>query len=160
MALPFLAGRPLGEICHIIQLAIACKQILGYADGAVVPHHRSEAVLRLRCAAEQRPIAGAAGPGGGGAGAAGCAGLPEASLEEAQACVRSILGLVPGAEPCEVPLPNIKRLFRSRFGLMLSETCLGYARLIDLIQDAPFSGFCALRPQAKGSGYGIAPLPR
>mmetsp|Transcript_132728 Transcript_132728/g.331109 ORF Transcript_132728/g.331109 Transcript_132728/m.331109 type:complete len:271 (+) Transcript_132728:154-966(+) len=71
--LPCLAGRSLGEVCHVVQLAISQRQILGYSDGQVVPHSRSEAVVKRRFAALQRPVVAA---GGGWAAAAAAVGEP------------------------------------------------------------------------------------
>lgn len=150
--LPFLVGCSLGQVGHIVQLAISQQQILGYAGGCVVPYRRCEAVVKRQCAALQCPVEAPRR-----AGATPSAGAVRvASLEEARHCLRSILG-VNGAEPRDVPLPNIKRFFRSRFGMALSETSLGHTRLCDLLQDAAFSDICALRQQ--GNGYVVVPRP-
>merc|ERR1712060_1018959 len=69
--------------------------------------------------------------------------------------LRAMLGLRPGAEPREVPLPNVKSLFRSEYQLVLSETALGHTRLCDLLQDQRFSDLCTLRQQ--GNGYMVVP---
>jgi len=50
-----------------------------------------------------------------------------------------------------VPLPNVKRLFRSRFQLDLSETALGHSRISDLLQDTRFQDICTL--QSRGNTY-------
>merc|ERR1719413_205405 len=89
----------------------------------------------------QRPVAGG--------------GPSVASLEEARKVLRAMLGLRPGSDPREVPLPNVKRLFRSEHQLVLSETALGHTRLCDLLQDERFSDLCSLRQQ--GNGYMVVP---
>jgi len=47
-ALPFLAGRSLGEVCHIVQVAISAKKLLGHAGGRVVPYSSSDENARAR----------------------------------------------------------------------------------------------------------------
>jgi len=49
-----------------------------------------------------------------------------------------------------VTVSNVKRLFRSYFGLDLSETALGYSRLSDLLQDPRFRDIGVV--QARGAG--------
>jgi len=44
----------------------------------------------------------------------------------------------------------VKRLFRTRFQLELSETALGYTRLFDLLQDAYFRSVCTLEAHKNG----------
>ncbi|CAK9026537.1 NEDD4-binding protein 2-like 1 [Durusdinium trenchii] len=53
--LDFLKGRSLGQVCHIVQLAISQKKLLGYLNGAVVPYKRSQSMIKERCAEKQRP---------------------------------------------------------------------------------------------------------
>merc|ERR1719183_3384595 len=52
-----------------------------------------------------------------------------------------------------VPLSIVKRLFRSRFNLELSETMLGYLKLSDLLQDPKFADICTV--QLEGNGYNV-----
>lgn len=49
-----------------------------------------------------------------------------------------------------MPLSNVKRLFRSRFQLELSETALGHAKLCELLQDPCFSDICSVRLESNG----------
>jgi hypothetical protein len=58
-----------------------------------------------------------------------------------------------GAE--QVPLSNIKRLFRSQYQLDLSETALGHTRLSDLLQDSRFADICSVQLQDRG--YAVFP---
>merc|ERR1712050_469470 len=55
--LPFLVGRSLGQVCHIVQLAISQKKLLGYLRGAVVPYGRSQSKVKDQCARRQSPEA-------------------------------------------------------------------------------------------------------
>jgi len=136
--LPFLLGRSLGEVCHIVQLAVSDRQILGYLDGQVVPYCESEAVVKQQSAMMQQP-----------AWALKKDGLPVADLGQARECLRAILAATGGNVEGVVPLPNVKRLFRSQFQLELSETALGHCRVSDLLQDERFHDICTLRQQGK-----------
>jgi hypothetical protein len=122
--LPFLEGRSLGQVCHIVQLGISQKKLLGYLHGAVVPYARSQTMLKDACARKQRPCAGSDRGG-------------HATWDELRACLQEVLRDVPSGTG-SVPLSNMKRLFRSRFGKPLSETALGHAKLSELFQDHPF----------------------
>lgn len=145
--LPFLSGRTLGQVCHIVQLAISQKKILGYLNGAVVPYGRSQSMIKERCAEKQKACASAAR-------GSGCSGL--ADWEAVVKGLKEILdGFTPGTT--HIPLSNIKRLFRSRFNLELSETSLGHAKLSELLQDSRLRTVCSVRLQ--GHGYVVSPAP-
>jgi len=139
--LPFLAGRSLGAVCHIVQLAVSQKRILGYLEGNMVPFGRSVDFIKEQCAVYQQPVSFAkkAVPE-----------MPLASWEEARICLWEILcsASVHG-QPGVITLSNVKRLFRSRFNLELSETALGHSRLNELLQDPRFSDICCMELQGK-----------
>jgi len=136
--LPFLAGRSLGEVCHIVQLAVSQRQVLGYLDGHVVPYYQSEAVVKQNSAVLQQPAWSLKKDT-----------MVVADLTQARECLREILAT--SSEVGVVPLPNVKRLFRSRFQLELSETALGHCRISDLLQDTLFQDICTL--QLRGNSY-------
>lgn len=138
--LAFLAGWSLGQICHIVQLAISRKKLLGYLNGSLVPHARSNAIIKERCAKHQRPCAAAPGS----------TGKALADWQDVRNCLQRILGHVPGGT---LPLANIKRLFRSRFCLELSETALGHTKLSEMLQAPCLRDVCTVRLQ--GNGYVI-----
>jgi len=143
--LPFLAGRSLGQICHIVQLAISQKKLLGYLNGTVVPYGRSASMVKEKNAECQRPCLGASSRGRS----------DVADWETVRSCLRSLLdGLGPGEQ--FLPLSNIKRLFRANFQVELSETALGYAKLSELLQDHRLQDMCEIR--LRGHGYVILPL--
>merc|ERR1719174_427825 len=48
--LAFLQGCSLGRVCHIVQLAISQKKLLGYLNGAVVPYAFSQSMVKEQCA--------------------------------------------------------------------------------------------------------------
>jgi hypothetical protein len=140
--LPFLQGRSLGQVSHIVQLAISQKKLLGYLNGAVVPYGRSQSMLKEQCAKRQRPCASAARGGSG-----------LATLEMVHTLIQEILLNLPPTGA--IPLSNIKRLIRSRFHVELSETALGYAKLSELLQDPCLRDICTVKLQ--GHGYVICP---
>ncbi|CAE7306275.1 rsmB [Symbiodinium pilosum] len=145
--LPFLGGFSLGEVCHLVQLAISKHKILGYCNGAVVPYSRSQSRVKEECAESQQPCLHAPKEDQ-------ALSLALASLEKARSHLREILisAEVPGANgPSMIPLSNVKRLFRSRYQIELSETALGHSKLSDLLQDPRFSDICEV--QLQGQGY-------
>mmetsp|Transcript_81602 Transcript_81602/g.205327 ORF Transcript_81602/g.205327 Transcript_81602/m.205327 type:complete len:600 (+) Transcript_81602:72-1871(+) len=143
-ALPCLVGRSLGEVCHIVQLAITQRRILGYLDGHVVPYLQSEAVVKQQSADLQQPAWSLKKDA-----------MAVADLAQAKECLQAILE---SSSDGEVPLPNVKRLFRSRFQLELSETALGHCRISDLLQDQVFDEICSLR--LRGSTYVVVQRER
>jgi len=138
--LPFLAGCSLGQVCHIVQLAISQKRILGYLEGQLVPYWHSEEWVKEQYAFHQQPICSRKGTNS----------LPLATWEEARERLLQLLDSESNPEPGVVTLSNVKRLFRSRFQLELSETVLGHSRLFDLLHDVRFRDVCTV--QAHGNG--------
>merc|ERR1711920_611664 len=53
--LPFLRGQSLGQICHMVQIAISQRRLLGYREGCLVPYRHSEAWVTEQCALAQSP---------------------------------------------------------------------------------------------------------
>lgn len=140
--LHFLAGRCLGQICHIVQLAVSQKKILGYIEGNMVPYAHSEESVKEQCAAWQQPFNSPSKQ-------EACA-YPVATWEEVRACLSAIIRNPCSAEPGVVTVSNVKRLFRSCFGLDLSETALGYSRLSELLQDTRLQDVCMLQVRRAG----------
>lgn len=138
--LHFLAGFSLGRVCHIVQLALTEKKILGYFSQSVVPYARSQSMRKEQCAKTQQPCSKGAP-------------MTLASWDVARACLREIIVSSGG----EVPLSNVKRLFRSRFHLELSETSFGYSKVSELLQDANFRDICAVH--LRGRGYIVTRPP-
>lgn len=56
----------------------------------------------------------------------------------------------------QVPLSNVKRLFRSLHQLELSETALGHSKLTELLQDERFHDICTVQLQDRG--YAVVPV--
>jgi len=139
-SLPFLAGCSLGQVCHIIQLAISQKRILGYLEGQLVPYEHSEEWIKEQCAFHQQPICHKPG----------AESLRVATWEEARAHLWELLSTESNPEPGCLTLSNVKRLFRTRFQLELSETVLGHSRLFDLLRDVRFRDVCFLQAHKNG----------
>jgi len=134
-SLPFFAGFSLGRISHIVQLALTDKKILGYYNQSVVPYNRSQSMRKEHCAKAQQPCPGNVP-------------MTLANFETTRACLREILDTSPSGE---LPLSNVKRLFRSRFHLELSETSFGYSKISEFLQDSRLRDICTV--QLRGRGY-------
>jgi len=142
--LEFLSGRSLGQVCHIVQLAISQKKLLGYLNGAVVPYKRSQSMIKERCAEKQRPCTNTTRSSSS----------DLADWEKVKHGLKEILfSLSPGTT--SIPLSNVKRLFRSRYHTELSETALGHSKLSELLQDPRLKDICHVRLQ--GHGYVVGP---
>mmetsp|Transcript_94554 Transcript_94554/g.237228 ORF Transcript_94554/g.237228 Transcript_94554/m.237228 type:complete len:601 (-) Transcript_94554:174-1976(-) len=141
--LPFLAGCSLGQVCHIVQLAISQKKLLGYLNGTVVPYVRSQSMVKERHAEFQQPCSGSSRMKGS-----------IVTWDVLRHCLQELLGEM-NRESQPIPLSNMKRLFRSRFHVDLSETALGYAKVSELLQDSRISDLCEVKLQ--GHGYIMMP---
>jgi len=129
----FLRGRTLGEVCHMVQLAISQRHILGYLNGCIVPFRMSQSLLKEGCAKQKRPVQSVSAEGHA---IATWDDVKESLGEIVQTTLRN------GAS---MPLANVKRMFRSRYHLVLSETSLGYPKLSALLRDPEMSAICSLR---------------
>jgi len=137
--LPCLAGRRLGEACHIVELAMSQKKLLGYLNGAIVPYRCSQSMLKDAAAVRRTGI--------------GSEHFPLATWDCVRTNIAAILASAKRKGRQQVPLSTLKRLFRSRFRTELSETALGYTRISDLLQDRRVLGVCSVR--LLESGYFI-----
>lgn len=135
--LPFLQGRSLGEVCHIVQLAMSEKKLLGYLDGTIAPYERSNSMMKDTAAEQCR-------------GSSSSQQIPLASWASARSCMVDVLESAVRKGKKQVPISTLKRLFRSRFHIELSETALGYTKLSDLLQDKVFNDICSVRLLERG----------
>jgi len=143
--LPFLEGHSLGQLSHIVQLAISQRKCLGYLNGGITPYSFSHSKVKDSAAAQQSSCAQAA-----------CASdLTVASWDTARMYLRTILGETLKAGSDSVPLSNIKRIFRSQFNTELSETSLGHSKLSELLQDSRLDDICTVR--LLDQGYFVIP---
>lgn len=69
--------------------------------------------------------------------------------QDMRQCISAILRNTCTSESGMVAVSNVKRLFRSRFGLDLSETALGYSRVSELLQDHRLHDICALEARQR-----------
>jgi len=135
--LPFFSGCSLGQVAHVVQLAISHKKLLGYSEGTLVPYDRSRSMLKERQAECQQPCAAAE------------TGVV-ASWDSLRENLRRLFEETAGAGQNWIALSNIKYLFQRRYSEELSETALGYAKLSDLLQDPRLSDICEVRLQNAG----------
>jgi hypothetical protein len=123
--LAFLRGRSLGQICHIVQLAISQRKILAYQGSDVIPYASSELSCKER-AAETSSASAVQGT--------------VACWEVVRACLRDLLMVED-----RIPLANLKQVFHARFQMQLSETALGHAKLSELLRNERLRDVCHLR---------------
>jgi len=144
--LPFLAGYSLGKVCHIVQLAISQKKLLGYGNLGVVPYARSQSKVKDQAACQKAMLSPGDDPGSENA---------FATWRSLRRHMIDILGLDvnPAGEP--VPLSNIKRLFRIKFNIEVSETALGHSKLSELFLDERLGDICTVR--LLETGYFVVP---
>jgi len=140
--LPFLRGCSLGQVCHIVQLAISHKKIFGYSNGMLVPYSRSQSMIKDQRAKMQQVSS------------EGTWEHPVATWDSLLRCIEILVQEVrAGGVP--MPLSSIKRCFQTRFQLELSETALGYAKVSELLQDQKVSAIC--RVELRAHGYVLLP---
>jgi len=151
LGVAFIRGMSLGQVCHLVQLALGNRKILGYKNGTIAPYGQSHSRVKDSAAAQQSSCTLAAAMHG-------ASELQVATWETARDCLRKILEAATASGRDSVPLSNIKRLFRSRFSVELSETTFGHARLTDLLNDATFRDICTV--QLLDRGYVVCPVPR
>jgi len=125
----------LGALCHIVQLAISLKNILGYKDGQLVPYLASQQRAKEVCASHQQVFT-----------KSGKTAKVVSTWEELRINLQQLLMEEGGS----VMLSAVKRLFKSRFDLDLSETFLGQRRMFELLQDPRMEGMCVLQSHSSG----------
>lgn len=142
--LDFLQGYSLGHICHFVQLAISTKKILGYLNGGITSYQFSHSCTKDQAAAQQSSCAQVT------------AELQVANWDIARGCLRDIMNDALNNQANQVPLSNIKRIFRSQFEIELSETALGHSKLSELLQDERLNDICTVRLLEQG--YFVIPM--
>merc|ERR1712093_593262 len=113
------------------------KKLLGYLDGTIAPYERSNSMVK-DTAAELCMGSGASQS------------LPLATWTTARSCMIEVLESAVRKGKKQVPISTLKRLFRSRFHIELSETALGYTKLSDLLQDSCFHDICSVQLLERG----------
>mmetsp|Transcript_23152 Transcript_23152/g.42622 ORF Transcript_23152/g.42622 Transcript_23152/m.42622 type:complete len:518 (+) Transcript_23152:145-1698(+) len=142
LELPWLAQRTLGEVCHIVQLCISQKKLLGQKRGCLVAFEKSDSKAKEQRAVELLPCKdtnnGEHGP-------------PVATWETLAAGLQRVLQKNP-----HIPLATLKQTFESSQSMKLSETALGYSKLSELLQDEHVQHVCQLQRESKG--YFLVPV--
>mmetsp|Transcript_19549 Transcript_19549/g.56916 ORF Transcript_19549/g.56916 Transcript_19549/m.56916 type:complete len:527 (+) Transcript_19549:89-1669(+) len=165
MKLPFLQGFSLGQVCHIVQLAISQRKLLGYTDGELVPYACSASWRKDQSALCRLPTSRKNH------------GRFELATWETLSCCIGRLWKSPRSRRRCIPLSNIKHVLRTQCQVELSETALGYSKLSELFADVRLagvctttwsSGGCCIVPPAKDAAraaalrcptFGTAPAP-
>merc|ERR1712194_627052 len=125
--LPFLRGYSLGQLCHIVQLAISHKSILGHKDdGHLVPYLSSLQHAKEVCAMKQEMFSNIGSKTSG----------VKASMEECLMMLKQLLFEVRGP----IMASSLKRLFQERFNYAGPGLPLGRKRLFELLQDPRMQG--------------------
>jgi hypothetical protein len=132
--LPCLKAFSLGKVCHIVQLAISQKKILGYLDGGITPYALSRSKAKDNAAATQTVCGGADN---------------EQQIARWESVHRQLCQILQEANG-PVALSNIKRIFKCRFGEELSETALGHSKLSELLHDSRFGDICYIKLLEQG----------
>jgi len=150
--LPFLQGLSLGQVCHFVQIAISKRKILGYVDGGIVPYAWSVSMVKSRCAEQRCPLPVPALVSIPAKSERSVADWPLVRLK-----LREILKTKADQGQDQVQLSNVKRLFRSLYGIELSETALGHTTLTGLLSDQRLHDVCSV--QVHGRGHVVVPAP-
>merc|ERR1719272_1051913 len=81
--------------------------------------------------------------------------LPFDDWVSMRVCLAEIMDLARCSSDGVERLTNIKRVFRARFQLELSETLLGYTKLSDLLHDPVLVDLCSV--ELRSGGYVVVP---
>lgn len=128
----FLRGYSLGQVCHIVHLAIAKRHLLGYRSGLLAPYRYSDDCLKEHSDSPQKST--------------GAEAYCAVTWEEAPVLLQQLLASQE-AQPHGITLSNLKRLFRLHFQQELNENALGHVRLLELMRDSRLSDVCTLYAQ-------------
>eukprot|EP00747_Dinoflagellata_sp_TGD_P192257 gnl/TRDRNA2_/TRDRNA2_56841_c0_seq1.p1 gnl/TRDRNA2_/TRDRNA2_56841_c0~~gnl/TRDRNA2_/TRDRNA2_56841_c0_seq1.p1 ORF type:complete len:351 (-),score=42.75 gnl/TRDRNA2_/TRDRNA2_56841_c0_seq1:172-1224(-) len=140
---PSLRQYCLGELCHIIQLAVQ-MQLLGYKAGTLVPFDASEACTTLVSAEDRKPMK-KIGPA-------------ETFVTSWDECKVIFSTLLEEKDPSgELSLSSLKARIRSRFKLELSVTVFGHTKLKTFVEDPRLADIC--RVKADGPNFHLVPAP-
>merc|ERR1719387_1606913 len=82
--------------------------------------------------------------------------LPFADWSTTRACMAEIMDAARYSDEGAERLANIKRIFRSRYQLELSETALGHTKLSELLNDPQLQDLCHI--ELRNGGYAVVPV--
>jgi len=140
--LRFIKGYSLGRVCHILQLAITHRRILGYSRGKLVPYARSDQKVKEGGLEPKPPSERTSSE------------MEFVTWDRLRECLSCLFQTAPSADR-HIPLSNVKRLFRSQFQLELDEAALGCVKLSGIFMHSSLQGFCVL----ERTKAGLAILP-
>mmetsp|Transcript_52671 Transcript_52671/g.160097 ORF Transcript_52671/g.160097 Transcript_52671/m.160097 type:complete len:614 (-) Transcript_52671:69-1910(-) len=145
---PCLTGRSLGQVCHIVQVAISRRRILGHLQCDLVPFQHSVEWAREHAALNRQPRACQHPPDK--------PRLPLATFDDVRTGLIQLLRGDAKRAGRSFSFGNMKKIFRLQFHMELSETALGYSKLHDLLNDPRLGDICSL--QARGqSAFMVKP---
>jgi len=130
--LEFFEGYSLGQLCHIVNLAVQ-KKILGYLARKkwLVPYRDSDNAEKDDAAKKTLPSRTGVGD------ELACEGAPVATWEELREGLKGLGNLVLVAQ--------IKRSYARKFSKLLSETTFGHTSLLNLLRDERLVDVCECR---------------
>ncbi|PFH32885.1 hypothetical protein BESB_014980 [Besnoitia besnoiti] len=133
--LPFFRGFSLGQLCHVVQLAISSKFLLAYEDNVLKPISA--------CSVFANALLG----------------LPDekrrgkkciTDIREIQVCVEHLLQL----HPTGFTLSTLKRKLKAIFGRELCQTIFHCAKLVDLMHLPELRKVCRISKAHQGAAPG------
>lgn len=138
--IPALWPLVLGEVCHMVQLAVKIRRLVGYKNGMFVPYVESDDFEKQQRASWRVP-------------------QPSkhtviSSWQEAERAIACALN----ESPAGVPLSALKQRIAKVSGLELSETVLGCTRLLHVVKDPRLAHVCNV--SARGVEYFLCPAKR
>jgi len=142
--IPILKGYKLGEVCHILHLAVNVHRLLGYREGRLVPYKASFNYEKTQNAVTMKPTA-----------ARRLETCPHVeSWQEVCDIISELLAQTPEKG---IPLSALKERIRKQFGRELSETAMGHTKLSSFVEDPRLAMNCRL--QQVGTEKFLVPAP-
>lgn len=128
-----LSSYPLGKVCHIVQLAVRLHRIFGYRNGWIVHYEKS---LDCEKTFQAEKLEGDRRHH-----------LPVLTWEQFTQGLQELLNSP--KHPHGLALSAMKAIFRTQYGVELTETALGYPKLSAVFEDARLASIC--RIESRGS---------
>jgi hypothetical protein len=144
-ALPFFQRLVLGELCHIVQLALSTRNLLGYTKAKeIVPWCLSDTGKKARNARDCRPTVVTKDKSQIG------------FITDWSTLTQVLFMVFTAPEASAMPLSMLKDRVRQA-GFELSETAFGFTKLADLLRDTRLQEICQV--VSSGGQLTIAPSP-
>jgi len=144
-ALPFFNGLVLGELCHVVQIALSVRNLLGYTKAKeIVPWSLSDTGKKARNAQVGKPTVSTKDKS------------QPAFIMDWDTLTQVLLVIFSAQDATAMPLSMLKDKVRSA-GYELSETAFGRTKLADLLKDRRLHEICQVT--SAGGQLTIAPSP-